>query len=74
MFKKQLVSDATSIFLTNISISLERIEKEQIHNRIDIANIMRFLKRIHNNLELQQQVDKYFDQDETSPQTELEDK
>ncbi len=67
MFKKQLVSDATSIFLTNISISLERIEKEQVHNRVDIANIMRFLKKIHNNLELQEQVDKYF---EDTPETE----
>ncbi len=74
MFKKQLVSDKTSIFLTNISISLERIEKEQVHNRVDVSNIMRLLKKIHNNLELQEQVDKYFESNETSPQTELEDK
>ncbi len=74
MFKKQLVSDKTSSLLTKISNSLERIEKEQVRQRIDLSNLLRFLVKINNSLGLQKQVDDYFtDHDEENP-PELEDK
>ncbi len=42
---------------------------EQKHQRGDLATIKRQLHSIINSLALQKQVDEYFEDDETSPQT-----
>ncbi len=53
---------------------LKLLLDEQRHQRIDLATLLRSNSKIINLLKLQKQVDDYFDEDETSPQTELEDK
>ncbi len=40
----------------------------------EVDLIVRLVKQLSINKNLQQQVDKYFDDDETSPQTDIEDK
>ncbi len=51
---------------------LDVIQSEQRHARQDLALLIRMITSINNSLNLQKQVDEYFE--ETSPQTELEDK
>ncbi len=53
---------------------LETILTEQRHQRIDLATINRDIKILINAMKLQKQVDDYFEDEQTSPQTELEDK
>ncbi len=53
---------------------LEAIQKELRHQRVDLQEINRKLMKLLIDKHLQMQVDNYFDGDETSPQTELEDK
>ncbi len=48
----------------------EMILTEQRHQRADMATIKRQLHMLINMLKLQKQVDEYFEDDETSPQTE----
>ncbi len=48
---------------------LEILLNEQKHQRGDLATIKRQLHTIINSLALQKQVDEYFEEDETSPQT-----
>ncbi len=57
--------------LTN---KLDMLLSEQRHQRMDLSTIKRQLHTINNSLNLQEQVDKYFEQDETSPQTDPENK
>ncbi len=57
--------------LTN---KLDMLLTEQRHQRMDLGTIKRQLHTINNSLNLQEQVDKYFEQDETSPQTDPENK
>ncbi len=47
---------------------------EQRHQRQDLATIKRQLHTVINCMNLQKEVDDYFERDETSPQTDLEDK
>ncbi len=49
---------------------LDVIQQEQRHQRSDLAFIIRYIKRTELDLNLQKQVDEYFEDDETSPQTE----
>jgi len=57
-----------------ISNLLEIILAEQRHQRQDNIQILFLLNKVLVNKNLQKQVDEYFDENETSPQTELEDK
>ncbi len=49
-----------------IDKSLNRIEKEQVHQRKDLSVINALLKQLINDLNLQKQVDEYFE--ETPPE------
>ncbi len=53
---------------------LEMVLAEQRHQRSDLSEIKRFLQAMRNDLSLQKQVDEYFEDDETSPQTDPENK
>ncbi len=55
---------------------LETIQKEQRHNRLDIAMLLRNTSSILNTLNLQKQVDEYFEEDseDTAEQTDNETK
>ncbi len=52
-----------------ISNILEMILAEQRHQRQDNIQILFLLNKVLTDKNLQKQVDQYFDQDETSPQT-----
>ncbi len=71
-FKKSSDPD----FLNNkIYYSLDRIEKEQVHQRKDLSVINALLKSLLADVGIQKQVDSYFEEkEETPPQTDLEDK
>ncbi len=49
---------------------LEVILAEQRNQRADLSTILRMLQKLINDANLQKQVNEYFEQDETSPQTE----
>ncbi len=53
---------------------LESIQKELRHQRQDHKDMSLKLERLLIDKHLQMQVDNYFERDETSPQTDLEDK
>ncbi len=53
---------------------LDMIQSEQRHARSDLAWLMRHLNILINDAKLQKQVDDYFEDDETSHQTDTEDK
>ncbi len=54
---------------------LDALLSEQRHQRMDLTIIIRLVSKMQHNLNLQKQVDEYFDgDDETSPQTEPETK
>ncbi len=73
MFTKQKSSDP-DFYLVHIKRSLNRIELEQVNQRKDLSVLNVLLKSLIHDLALQKQVDDYFEADETSPQTDLEDK
>jgi len=60
--------------LKNVFNKLEIIQSEQRHNRSDMSMVLHMLNKLVINQNLQKQVDEYFDEDETSPQTDIEDK
>ncbi len=62
--------------LDNLMRQLKFIQKEQIHARSDLQDIKRMINRLLIDEHLQQQVDKYFDEDpgEQQEPPELEDK
>ncbi len=51
---------------------LKVIVSEQRHQRMDLADINRLLHFLVSDKKLQKQVDDYFEDDETSPQTDTE--
>ncbi len=53
-----------------LSNQLDTVLAEQRHARVDLAYIIRILNAKTHDKALQQQVDEYFDDDVTSPQTE----
>ncbi len=53
---------------------LETIQKNILYTTYQTDKIIKMLKLITVDRDLQKQVDEYFEKDETSPQTELEDK
>ncbi len=54
---------------TDLQKILQSLLREQRAQRIDLGDLLRMMKSMTVNKDLQQQVDKYFDEDETSPQT-----
>ncbi len=57
-----------------ISNKLEIIQSELRHQRSDNVQILFLLNKLLTDKNLQKQVDQYFEDDQTSPQTDLEDK
>ncbi len=53
---------------------LDMVLAEQRHQRQDLTTIIRLITGIKIEKDLQKQVDEYFEEDETSPQTDTEDK
>ena len=53
---------------------IDMLLSEQRHQRADLDTIKRQLHTLINMLKLQTQVDEYFERDETSPQTDSDDK
>ncbi len=56
--------------IKNVDNKLEIIQSELRHQRSDNRQILFLLNKLLVNKALQKQVDQYFDDDETSPQTE----
>ncbi len=53
---------------------LDMVLAEQRHARQDLFSILKYCRAQQVDKQLQQQVDKYFEDDETSHQTDIEDK
>ncbi len=70
---KNLFSSPNGL-LKNVFNKLEIILAEQRHNRSDIVLVLSLLNKLVTNANLQKQVDEYFDDDETSPQTDEDNK
>ncbi len=51
---------------------LENLQKNMVYSTYKLDNILKLIKSLHTDNALQQSVDKYFDNDETSPQTDSE--
>ncbi len=66
---KRLVKNS-SITLETLDRKIYLILKEQIHSRSDNKDIKLMLQKLLIDKHLQMQVDTYFDEDETSHQTE----
>ena len=64
LFSKSPETYEKLLQLTNMLLS------EQRHQRADLQTIKRQLHSLISDRKLQEQVDKYFEDDETSPQTE----
>ena len=58
----------------NIQSQLRIINQNLLYLTREVDKVVRMVKRDEVNKDLQQQVDKYFDEDETSPQTDIGDK
>ncbi len=58
----------------NIQSQLRIINQNILYLTREVDSITRLVKQWGNDKDLQQQVDKYFVDDETSPQTEIDDK
>jgi len=63
-----------SISLEWLNGQLNLILMEQKHERSDLRDLKLMLNKLIIEKHLQNQVDEYFEKDETSPQTDLEDK
>ncbi len=53
----------------NIQLTLKQINDNILYLTREVDQTVRLVKQLSVNKNLQQQVDKYFDEDETSPQT-----
>ncbi len=71
-FKKS--SDPDFLNYKHIEHLLNLLLNEQRNQRLDLSVINSLLKTSNRDRNLQKQVDQYFEDDETSPQTDLEDK
>ncbi len=69
-FKKS--SDPDFLNYKHILVQLDLLLKEQRNQRLDLANINALIKQRYADSGLQKQVDDFYE--ETSPQTDLEDK
>ncbi len=48
---------------------LENLQKNMVYSTYKLDNILKLIKELSTDNKLQSQVDKYFEDDETSPQT-----
>ncbi len=71
---KNFIFKSEADFHKIIFNKLDMILAEQRHQRSDLSEIIRFLQTMRNDLSLQKQVDEYFDDDETSHQTDSDNK
>ncbi len=71
---KNFIFKSEADFHKIIFNKLEIIQSEQRHNRSDISMVLHMLNKLVVNRNLQKQVDDYFDDEETSHQTDNEDK
>ncbi len=53
---------------------LENLQKNMVYSTYKLDNILKLIKELHMDNKLQSQVDKYFDDDETSHQTDSDTK
>ncbi len=51
---------------------LENLQKNMVYTTYKLDAILKLVKSLESDDKLQTQVDKYFDRDETSPQTDLD--
>ncbi len=72
---KNFIFKSEADFHKIIFNKLDMLLTEQKHQRMDLSDLKRTLEVIYNALALQKQVDDYFEKDdETSPQTDTENK
>ncbi len=70
-FKKSREPDLLNYTIIH---KLDLLLKEQVEQRKDLSIINALIKTGHADAGVRAQVDEFFERDETSPQTELEDK
>ncbi len=58
--------------LFNSTITLTTLNQNILYLTREVDRIVRMVKQLAINKDLQQQVDKYFEEDETSPQTDTD--
>ncbi len=68
---KNFIFKSTAADLQKMFSILENLQKNMVYATYKLDNILKLVKRYTTDKDLQQQVDKYFDEDieETSPQT-----
>ncbi len=68
---KNFIFKSTAADLQKMFSILENLQKNMVYATYKLDNILKLVKTYTTNKDLQQQVDKYFDEDieETSPQT-----
>ncbi len=73
---KNFIFKSTAADLQKMFSILENLQKNMVYATYKLDNILKIVKAYSTDTKLQQQVDKYFDDDisETSPQTDSEDK
>ncbi len=72
--KLKFKSASPDLYFTSIMRNLDLLLNEQKAQRIDLATLLRISNQMKNGMNLQKQVDEYFEQDETSPQTDSDNK
>ncbi len=61
LFSSPIISDLQKFLITQVDTLLN----EQRHQRADLATLLRLVNRIINTLELQKQVDDYYDSEDS---------
>ncbi len=71
---KNFIFKSTAADLQKMFSILENLQKNMVYATYKLDNILKIVKLYTTDKDLQQQVDKYFEEDETSPQTDNDDK
>ncbi len=71
---KRLIKNDSINVMGIVLYKVTNVQEEQRHQRQDLSDIKLMLNKLLIDKHLQMQVNEYFEHDETSPQTELEDK
>ncbi len=71
---KRLIKNDSINVMGIVLYKVTNVQEEQRHQRQDLSDIKLMLNKLLVDKHLQMQVDEYFEHDQTSPQTELEDK
>ncbi len=67
---KNFIFKSTDADLQKMFSILENLQKNMVYGTYRLDAILKLVKSLNTDKGLQQQVDKYFEDDETSPQTE----